>query len=219
MSYETEFNTIRARFHDNVVANIAGVDPQVAAVITTSVSSVDNSFNDTTETLSVFTKSQTILVSGFTEAANNGLFTIKSVTADKIIVTDALTTEAAGDTITISSAFPVQYDNVSENAFVKPDDSKWARFHIMAGQGAQLTLGATKDHRFPGVAVVQIFIPQGQGDKEAHEIADVIKTYFMSTSDSGVTYRTPYELPGRSDTDTGEWQVNVNIPFYFDEIV
>jgi len=45
---------------------------------------------------------QFIVVSGFTEAANNGTFEVLAVTANAITVNGNLTTEAVGDDITIS---------------------------------------------------------------------------------------------------------------------
>jgi hypothetical protein len=83
----------------------------LSAKTTVSVSDVDDSYNDATEDLSVFTAGQKILVSGFTEAANNGVKNVVSATANKMIVSESLTTEVAGDTVTILS---VSYVTVQE---------------------------------------------------------------------------------------------------------
>jgi hypothetical protein len=51
-----------------------------------------------------FEAGQTILVTGFTTAANNGLFTIESVVAGSIVVAETtMSNEIAGDTVTIKA--------------------------------------------------------------------------------------------------------------------
>jgi hypothetical protein len=75
----------------------------LTGIATVSASDVDNSFNDATEDLSTFKAKQKIVVSGFTEAGNNGTFTVVSATENKMIVEESLTTEALGDTVTIKT--------------------------------------------------------------------------------------------------------------------
>ncbi len=50
-----------------------------------------------------YSEEQSILVAGFTLAANNGIKTIAEITGDQIEVYEALSVEASGDTITITS--------------------------------------------------------------------------------------------------------------------
>jgi hypothetical protein len=72
-----------------------------------SASSSDNSFNSTTTnfTTSNISVGQWIKSAGFTEAANNGFFKVISVAANKVIVSGGtLTTEAAGDNVTIKGS-------------------------------------------------------------------------------------------------------------------
>jgi len=78
-------------------------DGELLAKTTVSVSDVDDSYNDAVEDLSVFKAGQLIVVSGFTEAANNGVKTVVSATEGKMIVEESLTTEALGDTVSIKT--------------------------------------------------------------------------------------------------------------------
>jgi hypothetical protein len=213
-TWETVHNVIRSRFKAQIMDAAPG--GSIVAKTTVSASSTDNSFNDGTEDLSVFTAGQYILVSGFTEATNNGYFTVVSATANKLVVSGAtLTTEAAGDTVSILSALPTQYDN--DGAMVKPEGARWCRFSIRPGETLQVETGGTSRYRTSGVAIAQIFEQIGQGDKDHLVIADAIKTAFRAVSASGVRFQTPYhEVIGRQGD---EWQVNVVIPFYVDEVI
>ena len=62
---------------------------------TISASAVDNSFNDSARGFPLLVAGDTIETSGFTNAGNNGVFTVVSRTASKVIVSATLTTEAA----------------------------------------------------------------------------------------------------------------------------
>lgn len=69
---------------------------------TISASSVDNSFNDSANGFTNLVAGQWIKVSGFTTTGNNGYFKIVSKTNAKIVVSGGtLTTEAAGNSVTI----------------------------------------------------------------------------------------------------------------------
>lgn len=65
----------------------------------------DNSFNKTgADFPTTLVPGQFIYVSGFTETANNGWHEVVTATASKITVSSTLTTEAAGDSVTIKSS-------------------------------------------------------------------------------------------------------------------
>jgi hypothetical protein len=84
-----------------------GTTPTAALrnIATVSAAAADDSYNDATEDLSVFKAGDLILVSGFSEAANNGLKHVVSATANKMIVEESLADDAAGDDVTIVIAF------------------------------------------------------------------------------------------------------------------
>lgn len=81
----------------------------VSAATTISVDAIDDSFNDSGSGFGTgLADGDRILVKGFTEAENNGQFIVKSATTAKIIVyeTERLTTEAAGDSVTVRERGP-----------------------------------------------------------------------------------------------------------------
>lgn len=79
--------------------------PSALTITATTISAADgdNSFNDSGSGFPAFVPGQWIEVRGFTEAANNGYFEVVSRTTAKIVVaaSPALTTEVAGDSVTI----------------------------------------------------------------------------------------------------------------------
>lgn len=74
-----------------------------------STSTTDDSFNSASSAFPLVFPGATIYTSGFTNAANNGKFTVVSGTTAKIIVTANLTTEAAGNTIELHHLNPAIY--------------------------------------------------------------------------------------------------------------
>lgn len=108
-----------------------------------------------------------------------------------------------------------QYDNQS---FDNPDNELWCRLTINFGQTFQVDCGGGSGSRDRtiGVMTAQLFLAVDQGDKQLLETADKIKTAFNRVTDTGVHFRTPsIKRVGRVNN---EWQVNVNCPFYADDI-
>lgn len=58
---------------------------------------------------------ETIVVSGATNAGNNGVFTTASATADKIVVAEALTNESAGASVVIKKRDSISNNTVLDN--------------------------------------------------------------------------------------------------------
>jgi hypothetical protein len=114
-----------------------------------------------------------------------------------------------------TQSLPTQYDN---HSFDNPDNAQWCRLTINFGESFQASNGGTGANRFrtPGVMTAQLFTPTGKGDKDILALADVIKTAFRCVTDSGVVFKTPsIKRVGRVKK---EWQINVNCPFYADDI-
>ena len=86
-----------------------GVDTVTGTNI--SASTTDDSFNSASSAFPIIHPGATLCTSGFTNAANNGNFTVVSATSAKIIVTANLTTEAAGNTVTVTSFNPLMLIN------------------------------------------------------------------------------------------------------------
>ena len=215
MSWEIMHNAIRTRFKDQIQASTFRTTPALATKTTVSFSTTDDSINDATEDLSVFDGYKQVCVSGATNAGNNDVHQIKAVTADKITVATNLTTESAGSSVTIQVPVPVIYDNDGNQAY--ENDESFIRLTVIPGLTNDVSFGATRTERTYGVAIAQVFVPVGHGDNSALKIADTIRSAFRSTNSSGVDYLNPY-IDNIGVVDAGAfYQVNVHIPFEYDE--
>jgi hypothetical protein len=94
--------------HDDMLEAVLQADSTwssgatVGPIATIDAASADNSFNDSGSGFGSIGAGEWISVSGFTEAANNGIFKVETATAAKLVVSGGtLTTEAAGDSVTI----------------------------------------------------------------------------------------------------------------------
>jgi hypothetical protein len=95
------FTTAANNGYKRVVSSTNPTGTYAAATI--NAETADDSYNDAIVDLSNFVAGQYILVAGFTEAGNNGIKTIVSATANKIVVAENLTDEVLGDAVTIAS--------------------------------------------------------------------------------------------------------------------
>jgi len=213
MDWKEAEAAIQSYFQAQVVASY-NVTPELLAKTTISVLDSDDSFNDSASALATFANSKQIIVSGFTETSANALHTVTAVTAAKITTTSTLTTELAGDTVSIKTALPVLYDN--EKTLTQPNEKIWVRFTVETGEDFTSAIGAQKTARIVGMAVAQIYGIAGAGKGVVLDLADDIRTAFRYADDSSIVYALPYKTPvGRVDN----WiRVNVNIPFYTDDV-
>ena len=108
-----------------------------------------------------------------------------------------------------------QYDNQSLDNL---DNVQWCRLTISLGETLQKSIGNPAGQRFrtSGVMTAQIFCPVGAGDGGLWDLADSIEAAFRCVTDTGVTSKTPSSY--KAGRDGGEWQINVNCPFYADDI-
>lgn len=107
-----------------------------------------------------------------------------------------------------------QYDNHD----LAKQNALWCRLSIGFGDTFQVDCGGASGSRdrTVGVMTARLKVPVGQGDKQLLETAGNVKTAFNRVTDSGVHFRTPsIKRVGRIN---GEWQINVNCPFYADDI-
>jgi len=118
------------------------------------------------------------------------------------------------DQVETPQSIKVAYDNAP---FVRPNNAIWARWSILTGVSFQASTGGqTNRFRTSGVAIAQIFGPIEAGDKAILVIVDVIKSAFRRVTDTGVVFKTPSVITlGRMEN---EWQINVQCPFYADDI-
>ena len=112
-------------------------------------------------------------------------------------------------------SLPTQYDN---HKLDNPDNAKWCRLTVKFGETIQKSVGSPTGNRdrTPGVVIAQLFCPAGSGDGELLTVADAVIAAFKRVTGTGVTFRTPSaDVRGRNGA---EWQINVNCPFYADDI-
>ena len=106
---------------------------------------------------------------------------------------------------------PVQYDN---GPLVNTSDL-WVRLTILWGAVQATEIGG--NFRLVGVMKAQIRQPFLLGEHNTLVLGDTIADAFRSVNYSGVTFRTPtVESFGR---DGPYWLVNVQCPFFADEVV
>lgn len=110
-----------------------------------------------------------IYVAGFTETANNGLKTVTAVTSTVITVSESLTTEAEGDTITITRGGIVSGDTVEVDYSYTPLASRTLK-------GGGLTTFTARVCRFTNT----------DDDGKIFQI-----TVYSATPDSGITLNFP----------------------------
>ncbi len=117
--------------------------------------------------------------------------------------------------ITIAKNVTTIFDNQESEP---PTTGRWIRFTIIPNETEQVEFGIKKRFRQFGIATAQVFDEIGKGTKDINTLINDINTsgVFRSVRVSGITYRTPSILRvGR----VGPWyQVNVNVPFYADDV-
>lgn len=113
------------------------------------------------------------------------------------------------------SSTRVKYENTQ---FEQPRTA-WVALYILNGEGKQISLGDDPLHRYAGVIMVQIHVPESSGTQTGRAYADTIAAIFrrqqFSNGSSGtITCRTPYisSIAGRD----GWYQINLACPYQRD---
>lgn len=106
--------------------------------------------------------------------------------------------------------------------FTPPDNGPWMRLVIQDSGASWASMGDPGNNiaRNVGQVTIQIFVPSGEGEGLALEIADLAMAVFRSWSDATTGLR--FEVPpyARQVGIDGKWyQVNVVAPFRFDDYI
>jgi hypothetical protein len=114
---------------------------------------------------------------------------------------------------------PVAYDNAAFDPAADArdadgDPAPWVRLTIIPGDGFQASLGTPRVWRSTGLVTVQVFVPLGQGDGLARELADDVAGLFRGVSLSGLIFRAPSLT--RIGADGAWYQINVATPYQAD---
>jgi len=111
-------------------------------------------------------------------------------------------------------SLPTQYDNHN----LADQKDLWCRLKITTGDTFQADCGGASGSRdrTVGAITAELKIPVGKGDKKLLQMAGNIKTAFNRKNHDGVRFKTAsIKRIGRVNN---EWQINVNCPFYADDI-
>lgn len=111
---------------------------------------------------------------------------------------------------------PVKY----ENAPFKDTKAAHVALFIRRGEGLQASLGEVPLRRWPGVILVQVFIPSGSGTQQALEYASSIGAIFdRAEFSSGTSGRIRCRIPSVETVGerAGWFQVNVTVPYLRDK--
>ena len=118
------------------------------------------------------------------------------------------------DSVTDPIELPTGYDN--DRAFIQPEEGTWARVTIQIVDSDIREIGNAQRHRHTGVIFAQLFDDLGRGDDTLTRIIDTLIPSFRSLEKDNITYRTPSI---RRIGQSGKWyQINVLIPFHFDDV-
>lgn len=103
------------------------------------------------------------------------------------------------------------FDNLE---FKPPTNDNWVRLSIRFNPTSQATLGDNPVWRTEGVAIAQVFVPDGEGLKPARVLGNSVASILQGKQFDGITFR------GAEMVDVGRseswWQVNVVVPFKVD---
>lgn len=118
-----------------------------------------------------------------------------------------------------ASATPIAWPNVE---FTKPD-SAWVRITVDGNVSDQAAFGDGVLHRNSGLIFIQVFIPDNQGpssaDTYAQNAADALQYKRIDHVSGGRPIRTWGATQRTVGNDNGWFQVNVTIPFDYDEVI
>lgn len=115
--------------------------------------------------------------------------------------------------------FNTKRDSSAEEPEDEGNEEQWCRFVVSQGDGDLLGLGAAKKmYRYVGFIFVSVFTPEGLGTQSNKKLCQRASNIFRSKQFTGnISCLVPsIQEVGVSD---GWWQVNVNIPFYWDEFL
>jgi len=111
---------------------------------------------------------------------------------------------------------PISWPNIS---FKPPNPAApWMRFTIKEGEAQRVSIGSsTNDYRHPGIITLQLFDALGGGDGPLTRLADQAAGYFQSWAGANVVCQTA-TVNTIGDDGEGWYQINVTIPYYWDDL-
>ncbi len=119
---------------------------------------------------------------------------------------------------------PIAFENTAFDPAVDAVDGMgnpmpWVRLTVIPGEGFQASLGTPKVWRLTGVVSLQVFVPAGDGDGTANELADDAASIFRGVEDTGVTFRAPALTSVGLDVGGAWYELSVATPYLSDQSV
>lgn len=108
-------------------------------------------------------------------------------------------------------------DSGTEDPSTSPKQEQWCRVVVNQGVGDLIGLGAAvKLYRFVGVVTVSVFTPEGVGTQSNKALCQLAGDVYKSKQFAGnITCLVPSIIEvGQTE---GWWQVNTDIPFFWDD--
>ena len=109
------------------------------------------------------------------------------------------------------TATPVFFDNTKSTP---PDNAPWVRMVNLTGQSQKIDL--LNRYRTVGIIDFQVMVPLLSGVRAGKQLADQIASLWRSVTVSGIVFKTP-SVARVGDTGNGWFQMNVSVPYYWDE--
>lgn len=124
----------------------------------------------------------------------------------------------------IESFFVANFSGVSSDKiawdnseFTIPlDGSEWVRVSIQNTNSSYVSFGPNSRIRRNGILFVQIFGPENSETVTINQIIDNVTDVFETNLLAGVVFQSPNV--NELGVNEGWFQVNVSVPFYFDDI-
>jgi Bacteriophage related domain of unknown function len=92
----------------------------------------------------------------------------------------------------------------------------FVRLVVAFGESKRMQIGGN-GYRYPGLVMVQVMCKEGVGINRGVVLADHIHNLFRDVVHSGINFQVPY-VTKFPFAEKGWFQVQVSIPFYFDEV-
>lgn len=104
-----------------------------------------------------------------------------------------------------------------QHGFKPPTNAAWVRLSIVDSDSAQVSMGNNPRFRHFGTIVAQVYVPEGDGSRAARSHADTIAGIFRNKYFGTPVINTKAPSLTVIGENEGWYQVNVLIPFQWDE--
>lgn len=108
----------------------------------------------------------------------------------------------------------IAWDNVGFS--IPEDKSEWVRVSIQNNVSNYVSIGPNRRTRRRGIVFIQIFVPENSETLVCSQIIDDIVNIFETKILSGTVFQSPNVR--EIGASRGWFQVNISVPFYFDDI-